>query len=170
MYSDRGGAGGGADGDSGKRLFSFEVMMRGRWKWAAALLGPLAVVSLAGCSGGDQIDRYPIEGKVTFQGQPLEHGTVQFQPQDNENGIQSGAQIKQGEFKIPEAQGLPPGSYRVMLFSADSAQEAAPTDAPPGDSNVPVAKEKIPPAYNSKSTLVVDVKEDVDNKFEFTIQ
>ena len=41
----------------------------------------LAIVSLAlaGC-GGDDLDRYRLRGKVTFEGQPVAFGTIFFEP------------------------------------------------------------------------------------------
>jgi hypothetical protein len=125
---------------------------------------------LSGCSGGNELGRLPVEGTVTFKGQPLEQGTVQIHPQDAANGVQSGARIEQGEFSIAEQHGLPPGSYRVMLFSSDASSQAESSDEPPSESQGPLPKERIPADYNRKSNLVVEVKADADNRYEFTIQ
>jgi hypothetical protein len=140
------------------------------WRQAAVFSGSLVALILSGCSDGNELGRLPIEGTVTFQGQPLDHGTVQFHPQDAVKGVQSGAQVKQGEFSIAEKQGLPPGSYRVMVFSADESSSAESPDAPPSERQGPPPKERIPADYNRNSKVLVEVKADADNRFDFTIQ
>jgi hypothetical protein len=123
---------------------------------------------LAGCGQANELGRRAIAGQVSFRGKPLELGTVRFQPQDVK-GVASGASIRDGKFEIPEEQGLPPGSYRVQLSAAAGGQPAVDPNAPPGQSHI-VAKELIPPAFNSQSKLVVEVSANGENRFDFTVQ
>lgn len=130
-------------------------------------LGVGGAVLLSGCGSSNELGRRPISGQVTLKGQPLEQGTVRFVPQDPE-GVASGASVRQGKFEIPAEQGLPPGAYRVQLSSAGAEGSAQDATAPPGESQA-VAKELIPPAFNTQSNLVVEVAPEGDNHFDFIV-
>ena len=70
---------------------------------------------LAGCSGskysGDK--RYPLTGEVTFEGQPVDLGSISFIPEGK--GHASGGVIKDGKYEVPEEKGATAGTYRVEI-------------------------------------------------------
>lgn len=133
---------------------------------------PIALTALvvgAGCSNKDPHGRLPISGSVTLSGTPIDQGMIQFlPPEPNQKAPLAGAMIRDGKYQVPREQGLAPGSYRVVI----SAPEAKKPDDPPGAPDMkaaPVARERIPPAYNRDSKLTIEVKEDANNVFDFTI-
>jgi hypothetical protein len=104
---------------------------------------------------------------VNIDGKPLDSGSISFSPVD-ENGTSSGATISSGEFEISEEKGLPPGKYKVRVYSAGDGP-AAPEDQPPGESGL-LAKERIPKEWNSDTTQEIEVKASGDNTFNFDIK
>lgn len=124
----------------------------------------LGLVLWAGCNSKSPTGRYTVSGAVTFQGKPLEQGTIEFASESG--GAASGTMITGGVYKVPERQGLRPGSYQVRIYSSDAT--AGPTPEFPGQATK-VAKERIPAQYNSKSTLTAKVQEGKANQFNFDI-
>jgi len=120
-----------------------------------------------GCGPTNNTGRYGITGVVTFQGKPLDRGTIEFAAEPGGNAA-GGAMIQDGRYSVPESHGLRPGVYRVRLYSS-AASSAGPAPQFPGESGPP-AKERIPPQYNSKSTLTAKVTEDGPNEFNIEIR
>ena len=117
---------------------------------------PLLLLPLAlGCSEPNPLGRRPIHGQVTFQGKSVDYGSIQFSPDDPDHGVSSGAMIENGSYHMKLAQGLPPGSYHVMISSPDRANVAK-VEGPPGDERS-LAVERIPTKYNLKTTLKIEV-------------
>jgi hypothetical protein len=91
-------------------------------------LGLLAVI-LLGC--GEQPVRYPVEGQVLIDGEPLSSGFIRFVP---DTGRPSTGEIHiDGTFTLREAslssnpppKGIPPGKYRVAVAAAHVIDEDA---------------------------------------------
>jgi hypothetical protein len=84
------------------------------WTSTFCCLGLCAVLS--GCSGskysGDK--RYPLAGEVTFEGQPIDLGSISFIP-DGDKGRASGGTITDGKYAVPEEKGATAGKYRVEI-------------------------------------------------------
>jgi hypothetical protein len=112
----------------------------------AALL--VAVLCAAGC--GDQGSS--IKGTVTYNGDPVESGTISFRPPDGQGQVFA-ARIVEGAYEIPEAV---PGSRQVAIRgtkkvklalsteeSARAAQEAQ-AAGNPGGIHVSEAADYIP--------------------------
>jgi len=127
----------------------------------------LGVFFLAGCGRDNPLGRVALSGTVTFQGKPLDRGTIEFTPLPGSAGVGSGAIIQDGSFDVSADQGLPPGTYRVRIYSAESGSGAAAPEAP--GEHESIAKERIPPEFNSQSTQEVNVTSDGPNTFEFNI-
>ncbi len=116
------------------------------------LLLTFALVGLTGCSG-----QYPVTGKVTLDGTPVDGGVISFTPKEGgEAGGKAtpkGGPIVAGKY----TQALPPGSYRVDINWPKKTGRKVGT---PGDPEVLTdeTSEAIPSIYNSASTLTADVK------------
>jgi len=135
---------------------------------AAALVSAVA----AGCGGGDGLDRQRISGTVKLNGQPLEWGTIQFQPESSATGemVAGGAVIQRdGSFEIPQAQGLTPGTYQVRVSSSDIDPANSSTSAMPGDENNKPAKERVANKYNVNTELKAEVAAGKPNVFSFDV-
>jgi hypothetical protein len=133
--------------------------------WLAMVLAACIGLTIAGCGGGSPQGRLAISGQVTFEGQPLDQGSIQFTPLDSESGISGGAIIQNGSYTIEAEKGLAPGKYRVRIFSAEASGEA---EEMPGMSEE-APKERIPAQYNVESTLEADVSGD-KTTFDFKLE
>ena len=109
----------------------------------------------AGCSEANPLGRRAVHGSVSFQGQPVDYGGIQFMPDDLQRGVSSGAMIESGKYQIKTPHGLPPGSYKVMISAPDRVEKTT-VEGPPGE-EVTVARERIPKKYNVKSELKLEV-------------
>lgn len=133
------------------------------------MLGCLAVALLAtGCGGGQGAKTYPVQGKVTLQGQPLADVVVSFYP-DQGSRAPSGITDSQGAFALSTFEskdGAPAGNYRVAV--AEPAPEMR-----EGDYSVPAEKPpRFPLKYTNpyESELIADVKPGPENTFTFDLK
>ena len=129
-------------------------------------LALITALVLSGCGGKES--GIPVSGEVTFQGRPLDQGSIEFSPAEGQGTI-SGAPIMNGRYEIPADHGLQPGKYDVRISStiAPPVREFAFEEAPP--KVAAEAKQRIPAKYNSKTTLQADLKESGENKFDYHI-
>ena len=109
------------------------------------------MVSLVGCSGGDGIERVDVTGTVTYQGQPVQEGTITFDPQGK--GPVAGAQITGGTYQATGRGAVPVGNYLVRISSTVEDRENWVEDAMPE----PPRKELLPEKYNRESELQREV-------------
>jgi hypothetical protein len=128
---------------------------------------PWAGVLLLACGCGDPLNRQAVSGTVTFKGQPLEHGKIEFSPLDGQTTLM-GAEIANGHYSIPAKQGLTPGNYKVMI-NAPQGANFNPTGAPGSDLGPPPT-ELMPERYNAKSELRAEVKKGEPNVFDFPLK
>lgn len=136
-----------------------------------ALLGLLG----AGCGSGDNLPREAVSGTVQFEGKPLDSGDIQFFPTGAaENAIATGGPISAGKYAIPQADGLTPGTYKVMISSAGApptkgkGAQAEEVGEMPGLGPLH-AEELIPAKYNNQSELTATVKAGGPNVFPFDL-
>ena len=136
----------------------------------ALLLSLSTLLLAAGCDGPNK--RYEVTGEVIFMNQPLDEGIIDFEPLENP-GTKSGANIINGQYKIPKDKGLLPGKYKVTIVAGDgmSGGGTASPDAPkrPLPPGAKPGVERIPPEYNVKSNVVREVTPEGPNRFDFKI-
>lgn len=118
-----------------------------------------------GCGPGEQ--RRALSGTVTFQGRPVEQGTITFLTTTGPPGPAGGALIQSGRYELPAPQGLEPGIYRVLLSAPGPSEVLTPAEIEAGAS--PRARELLPPRYNSASTLTIEVQTSGPNVFDFPL-
>jgi hypothetical protein len=130
----------------------------------ASWLGLVAIIP--GC-GGDPNDVPPVpaSGTVTYQGKPLETGTIQFVPEKGRPAI---GKIEGGRFTlttVKEGDGAAPGKHAVAVSSMKQT-------APPQPGAEPETVSAIDAKYNStgssgltaeipaagKTDIVIDIK------------
>ncbi|MBI3464850.1 MAG: hypothetical protein HY000_17615 [Planctomycetes bacterium] len=70
---------------------------------------------------------------------------------------------------MPETQGLPPGKYVVRIMSADAAQTEAAEEIP-GEAPKTVAKERIPPHWNTQSAQQIEVSAEGESVHNFDVK
>jgi hypothetical protein len=113
-------------------------------------LFPFAMLTLASCS----LPRYPVEGKVTLDGQPLKAGTVVFWPGDGKEErstrFPSSPIGEDGRFALHTdgAEGAPVGTYKVTVIAEDLADSTKPEKT----------RLLVPRKYTSPETTPLSVK------------
>ena len=83
--------------------------MRTRW----ILLVGLGL--LLGCGRGSGLDRVTVSGKVSYRGKPVPDGMIAFVPIKDTRGPTSSAIIKDGDYQVVAAGGVPLGTHRVEI-------------------------------------------------------
>jgi hypothetical protein len=126
--------------------------------------GAFLVLLLTGCGPADR----SVSGTVTFQGQPLDTGTIQFYQTGASSVVSAGATINGGKYEIPNDHGLKPGTYLVRITSPEvgGAANAKATFEKPFPAGL---RERIPAKYNTQSKLTVDVRAGEKSRFDFTL-
>ena len=121
-----------------------------------------ACALLGGCGGGDGFDRAAVSGSVTFDGEPVETGTIAFHPDAGTTGPVSGIKISAGRYEIEEAMGPVVGNQKVEILAIRETGELGPV-IPPSPERTKITEQYIPKKYNKKTTLTV-VIESGDNE------
>lgn len=117
----------------------------------------LAVAVLAcGCSEGDGLQREAVSGKVTFDGKPLDRGSIQFLPMEANQGAGAWGEVVNGAYSIAASDGPVAGKYSVSISSVSKA--SATTSVLPRDDEGQVDPHAIPEVYNLRTTLDATVK------------
>ena len=114
----------------------------------------VALISLTslGCWGGDGLDRVPITGMVTVEGNPLSSAALFFTPAAGTPGEGAiGASDDSGKFQVVSSRrddsGIPPGEYTVRISRLVMPDGSAiPPDAP--DADFPEARQSIPKPFS----------------------
>jgi hypothetical protein len=123
-------------------------------------------IVLAGC--GPHSDRLPVSGKITLDGAAVEGGAIRFSSTSAQK-ISSGAAVNRGQYSIPAAKGLPPGTYRIEISAPDLSGKMIAARTPDGRPAGLAPAERIPDEYNSDSKKTVEVVAAGDNHFDFEI-
>ena len=109
---------------------------------------------VAGCT--DSASRtYPVSGTITFDGAPVESGSITFEDAAGGAGAASGG-IKNGRYDLRSR----PGKKKVSITAYRTK----------GDPNEPTPSMEsyIPSKYNSQTVLTEEVVADV-NRFDFRL-
>jgi hypothetical protein len=89
---------------------------------AAAFIGMGLVFLVLGCGDNTGLPkRYPVSGTVTYKGQPVEKGTINF-VHTAQDGRDASGTIQNGKYSLTTAtqdDGALPGSYKVVVISVD---------------------------------------------------
>jgi hypothetical protein len=123
---------------------------------------------LAGCGGskysGDK--RYPLAGEVTFDGQPVDLGSISFIPAGGE-GRGSGGVIQDGKYDVPEEKGATAGNYRVEIHWLKRTGRRL-RDPDTGEM-YDERREALPDKLHAKSEVTVEVPLP-ENRYDFNLK
>jgi hypothetical protein len=121
----------------------------------------------SGCGGPRNEE---VSGSVTWQGQPLDQGTIEFAPAGGQ-GLAANGIIQDGRYHLLSTPGVAPGSYQVRIHSRESPLRRSNPNAP---SDIELidrkAKERIPAKYNRNTELKAEVKKGGGNTFDFDLK
>jgi hypothetical protein len=133
------------------------------WAW-----GFLALV-LAGCSQRDYTGarRFALTGKVTYDGQPVDWGSISFLPKAGGEQRVSGGLIENGTYTVPEEQGANAGEYRVEIrwLKRTGTKYRDPDSGEMLDER----KEALPPRFHARSELTAEVSA-AQTSFDFHLK
>ncbi len=136
-----------------------------KFAFALGCLGLCAV--LAGCGNtkysGEQ--RYPLEGEVTLDGQPIDLGSITFIP-EGDKGRTSGGVITDGKYAVPEENGANAGTYRVKVSWLKRTGRKL-KDVESGEM-YDERREALPDSVHKNSELTVEVPLP-DNRHDFKL-
>jgi hypothetical protein len=147
------------------RLATFERICARRKLWVAILL-PLA---LAGCSRRDYDGprRFPLAGKVTIDGEPVDFGSISFLPASEGGGRVSGGLIEKGSYAVPEEQGANAGKHRVEIrwrkLTGKKVRD------PDSGEMYDERKEGLPTRFHAESELTAEVSAE-QTTFDFDLK
>jgi len=128
---------------------------------AVGLLFTASLFLITGCGGGTTAS-----GKVTFDDQPIDGGTVSFLPTDAVGGKTHpvSAEIKEGKYLVDATKDLQPGKYRVEIYWHKKTGKQIMSSDPPN--KIDETKQVVPKKYNVDSKTEVDVQRG-SNTFDF---
>jgi len=129
--------------------------MRGARKKSLGAMG-LFVASLGMCLGcGSNLAT--VEGNVTFDGQPVEQGSIVFEPADGVGQV-AGGTIQNGKYRLASEAGVAPGKMIVRISAVKTTGQKVKAGPPaPPETMVDEVSQYIPAIYNEKSTLAIQV-------------
>lgn len=138
------------------------TILRARNGGSVAVLACAGALLLTGCSGDDGIGkRFPVSGKVTYDGKPLTSGTVNFLPEDPATGRPATGEIQtDGSYKLTTqtpGDGAMGGKYKVSIsaYETDMSKTQSPKQGGSADQVVVAqaqGKSLIPIKYTGTDT------------------
>lgn len=133
---------------------------------------------MVGCGGGsdkwveDREEVYPVSGKVTFNGEPLEGAVVMFRSEAKQLTAH-GKTDDQGQYRLTTyetADGAVPGEHTVCVRKTEYETVPSRNSTPDEPATQSIGKEILPKEYATPSTspLKKTVTEDeAANSFDF---
>jgi hypothetical protein len=116
--------------------------------------GLLLLIVLPGCGRGSRI---PLQGEVSYDGKPIDNGTITFIPDSggDEKRPKAGTRIAGGKYAFEPNFGPLPGRYQVQItWDWKTGRKISTGDADSRDET----KQILPAKYNQQTTLTAEVK------------
>lgn len=157
--------------NSTTRTVAVRRLSMNRWCAIGSNLLVLAIacsgIFSTGCGKRDPFGRQPLKGYVTWNGKPIQFGSIALKPAE---GQPAGAMasIRDGAFDIPRSAGPCPGKYDVWLHAYDHGGER-----PADGSEVAPPKEILPAKFLAKPPAQITIEKvegDKVNEFNFDLQ
>jgi len=112
------------------------------------MLSSVALFVLAGCTDSSMS---VVKGQVTFDGQPIDKGSISFFPRDGQSKT-TGGEITAGAYSVQ----VPVGLMEVKISMPKVVGQKKLYNKPDSPS-YPLHAEALPDKYNKKSDLTLDV-------------
>lgn len=86
------------------------------------------VLILCTACGSEENGRVPVKGTVTYDGAPVEWGSIALRPTRDTQGPAAGTDIVDGRFAISASEGPATGAYtaRITIVEQDAPEPASP--------------------------------------------
>jgi len=124
-----------------------------------------ALLFISGCGGEVGIIKHPLNGNVSLDGNPLERGTIFFDPLPGIKGDPATGAILNGTYKVE----LSVGQYLVKINGSKKTGNKMQKAMAPKGEMIDEEVEAVGAAYNSKSNLKQSVVVG-DNKGDFAVK
>jgi hypothetical protein len=122
------------------------------------------VLVLPGCSRGPTRG---VSGEVSFKGEKIKEGSIEFIPTEGTGGPSVGSPIRDGTYDIPAPKGpLADGTYIVQLRAVRDTGKFPP--GPRYAKSMTIHLQIFPEEYNAKSKLKVKIDPNANpNRFDY---
>jgi hypothetical protein len=113
----------------------------------------------------------PVHGTITYQGQPVEAGSISFVPIEGASGPVSRATIRNGQYEIMARGGLPVGKHRVEVLAQKKTGRKVTEAGRDGTPQVVDEVGQVGPAdyAGPNSPLTFEVTKGGDGRFDIEI-
>ena len=124
----------------------------------------LVVVAIAAGCARDGLEKSTISGRITFEGQPIEDGSIRFVPIKGTKGPATVGTIRGGSYTVTARGGISVGTLRVQVEAYRPLPGAKPYTKEQAEGNRGVVAgdypktQFLPPKYNTNSTLEVTIE------------
>jgi len=125
------------------------------------VLALLALATLVGC-GPSALDLHPVSGTVTFDGQPIPEGRIQFRAVEGDERAFS-APIQNGKYELEALAGRMTVEIRASRIIPGEFDESNP------DEKVPKGEMYIPARYNTETELTAEVPAGGNRQLDFAL-
>jgi len=138
--------------------------------WQIGITYCIAVCLLVGCSGrsGENHQRAKITGSVTYDGESLQYGVINFVPKPGFNLPTGSTEIRNGQYQLEVRGGLLFGTYRVEITGWKQPPDGA--LATPESTDDPQSGQIVPEKYNTQSTLEVVVSSSAPIRQDYVLE
>lgn len=128
--------------------------------WRLACCVALAVLG-QGCNS--RPTTVALQGEVTYDGQAVQRGSIEFMPIEQTPGPSAVAPIADGRYLLQSKYGLlPNGVYQVRITAYRKTGRTEPNRIDRGGPPVEIEENFIPPAYNTQSALKLRISDLAD--------
>ena len=127
-----------------------------------------AILFCGGC--GHHGGQVPINGEVTFDGKPVEEGSISFEPIDG-NGAATGGKIIHGKYELTGQAAPLSGKKIVRISGGRKTGRKIPAGQPaPAGTMIDEVVRYIPDTYGPQSTLTCEIVASGPDKFDFNLK
>lgn len=137
-------------------------MLKATSKAVFALALAVCCVAFVGCQKSDGLTA--VKGTVTFDGAPVEKGTINFAPKGGP-GTATGAPIVDGKYEAR----VSPGKMAVTIYAQKVVPIENPTQEQIERGITETTEDIIPAKYNRASTLEADIAEGQKDPVDFEL-
>ncbi|WP_052299353.1 hypothetical protein [Rubinisphaera brasiliensis] len=126
------------------------------------------MVLMAGCGSANGPERAAVSGTVTFNGDPIQTGSIQFVPVEGVVGKPVSAPISNGEFSLSSGEGPAVGMNKVVINATRKTGKQKKNIMGEMEDEI---EDFIPARYNAQTELQVEISSDSNTEtFELTAQ
>ncbi len=120
---------------------------------AAAML---LIVSMIACPGCGSPEVCSLSGTITYDGKPIEDGSIRLDPIAADAGPTGKTIIKNGKYEISSDQGMQPGKFEVAIYAVFPTGREIPAPEHVGDETKMIPEMVLlPEKYNAMTELSV---------------